>query len=836
MKPTARRVTVDGKFLSLDGDRFAVRGVTYGTFAPRADGALFPETEQLRADVCAMRAAGFNTVRTYTLPPADLLEIAAEQGLHVIAGIFYPDWRYLVGEGRRGQARIAAQAAAQVRADMRILAGHSEVLAVCIGNEIPSDALRWVGHRRVAAVLDGLADLVHEADPDMLVTYGNYPTAEYLTLERIDVVTFNVFLERAEDLRRYLSRLQNLAGDRPMLLGELGSHVRDAPGGEEAQARILEEQIEVALERGAAGTCVFAWTDDWHVGRERVEGWRFGLTRSDRSPRLALARVALAQAKQIGDLDWPWPSLSVVVCAWNSAATLDECLEHVCALDYPRLEVIVVDDGSTDATAQIARRHRRARLLSIPHAGLSVARNTGIANATGDVIAFIDADAYPSPEWPYFLALGMDRSDVAAVGGPNLPPVSDPLMAQAVARAPGGPAHVLLTDDRAEHIPGCNMAFWREALIAAGGFDPIYTAAGDDVDLCWRLQDRGQAIAFHPAAVVWHHRRGGRRAYLRQQRGYGHAERLVASRHPDRFNGLGGARWRGALYSGFPPLLTGEPIYRGRFGTAAFQSIYRSRAHGLDLAHQAGIPLAVALAPLAVSPLDAIRVVGLAALALIAGLFVVDAAMARPPRRGSRLNLRFRAEVAAFFLLQPLARLAGRLASADEIAPSSVATTGIAADTVTRNGSTVMLSTASPRDEIMERLVRKFRQARLRVVAPTGWEEYDCRALASTLVAGDVVSSAHVLGTVQVTVRPRLRVAPCFIFGVVTAMAAIAAPAAAAVVLGAAAVELARGLWTTRASMPALVVKAVGIARSETAVEPALVDARPIGEPAQRAT
>jgi hypothetical protein len=269
-----------------------------------------------------------------------------------------------------------------------------------------------------------------------------------------------------------------------MLLGELGCHVGDSTGAEEAQAVLLEDQVAVALERGAAGTCVYAWTDEWHVGGKRIEGWQFGLTRADRTPRPALARVAAAQARGVADIDWPWPSLSVVVCAWNSATTIDECLEHVCALAYPKLEVIVVDDGSTDATAEAANRHGRARVVSIPHGGLAVARNAGISMATGELVAFIDADAYPAPEWPYYLALGMDRRDVVGVGGPNLPPTSDSKAAQVVARAPGGPSHVLLTDDRAEHVPGCNMAFWREALIAAGGFDPIYTAAGDDVDVC----------------------------------------------------------------------------------------------------------------------------------------------------------------------------------------------------------------------------------------------------------------------------------------------------------------------------------------------------------------
>jgi glycosyltransferase involved in cell wall biosynthesis len=831
-------VTVDGKFLSLDGKRFTVRGVTYGSFAPRADGALYPDTDQIRSDLTAMRSAGFNVLRTYTTPPRDLLEIAATQGLYVIAGIFYPDWRYLVGEGRAGQRRIEGAAATQVKTDMRLLAGRREVLAVCIGNEIPSDALRWVGHEKVVSVLDGLVELAHDADPDMLITYGNYPTAEYLTLDRVDIVTFNVFLERTDDLRRYLSRLQNLAGDRPLLLGELGCHVGDSLNAEEAQAVLLEEQIEVALERGACGSCVFAWTDDWHVGPDRVEGWRFGLTRADRSPRPALDRVATAQARRVADLDWQWPSLSAVICAWNSAATLDECLQSVCALDYPGLEVIVIDDGSTDATAEIARRHERARVVTIPHSGLAVARNAGAAAAHGELIAFIDADAYPSPEWPYYLALGMDRSDVVAVGGPNLPPSSDSLIAQAVARAPGGPTHVLLNDDRAEHIPGCNMAFWRDALIGAGGFDPIYTAAGDDVDLCWRMLDRGHAIAFHPAAVVWHHRRGGRRAYLRQQRGYGHAETLVAARHPDRFNGVGAARWRGALYNGFPPLLAGEPIYRGRFGTAAFQSVYRGRSHNLDLAHQAGVPIATAMLPLSVSPLAPIRLVGLAALALIVALFAVDMALTRPPRRSPRLSLRFRAEVAAFSLLQPLARVIGRVASADEIEPAGRTMPRIAVGYVSRNGRTVMVATPASRDEMMDKLVRYFRDARLKVVAPTGWEEYDSRVLVSALVAGEVVSSSHLPGSVQIAVRPRLRTVVLGVLVAVAAIAAIATPWAAVIVLLGAAVELTRGLWSTRVGMPAMIVKALGASQAEpTHREQApTADQRHVREPTRQRT
>src|SRR5207247_3038599 len=108
------------------------------------------------------------------------------------------------------------------------------------------------------------------------------------------------------------------------------------------------------------------------------------------------------------------------------------------------LEVIVVDDGSTDDTAAIAARHPRARLVSIPHAGLSVARNEGFRVARSDLVAYLDSDAYPSPEWPYYLALAFDSPSVAGAGGPNIPPVGDPRGAHEVARAPGGPVHVLV--------------------------------------------------------------------------------------------------------------------------------------------------------------------------------------------------------------------------------------------------------------------------------------------------------------------------------------------------------------------------------------------------------
>ena len=91
--------------------------------------------------------------------------------------------------------------------------------------------------------------------------------------------------------------------------------------------------------------------------------------------------------------------MSVVVCAYNAAATIDDCLTALDRLDYPHVEVIVVDDGSTDDTAARARAHSFVRLIQMPNGGLSAARNVGLHAATGEIVAYVDADVRVDPSW-----------------------------------------------------------------------------------------------------------------------------------------------------------------------------------------------------------------------------------------------------------------------------------------------------------------------------------------------------------------------------------------------------------------------------------------------------
>ena len=752
------RVVVDGKQFALANERFTFRGVTYGTFQPRPDGHRVPALDRVKTDFESMSEAGFTVVRTYTAPPEDVIALAADWDLRLLAGAFWLDWRYLVGASRRDLRSVAQDARREVRQTARRLAGCEQVLALVLGNEIPADVVRWVGTAKIANLLSELADVVRDEDPSALVTYANYPTTEYLPLDNLDFLTFNVFLERRPEFRSYLTRLHTLAGNRPLVLGEVGLDAGTSADGEAAQADFLDWQLEVAQERGVAGTCVFSWTDEWWVGDKPVEDWHFGLTRADRSSRPALAVAAKRNRMTVADLRPSWPRVSVVVCAYNAEETLDECLRHTCSLDYPDLEILVVDDGSTDATAEIANRFHGVTLLAIPHGGLSTARNEGFRAARGELIAYLDSDAYPSPEWPYYLVLGLDRANVGGVGGPNVPPVDDPVGAQVVARSPGGPVHVLLTDDRAEHVPGCNMAFRRNVLEEVNGFDPVYSAAGDDVDLCWKVLDRRWEIGFHPAALVWHHRRPGLRRYLRQQRGYGRAEALVEARHPDRFSPIGTARWRGRIYNALVPPAGRQRVYHGPWGTAAYQSIYQGGGYALDVAHQVGVPAAAATlltAPVAaLAPVLALpAVVALLALAMLG---TIDAVRTTPPRRSSR-PLRFRVSVAVHHLLQPLVRSWGRRRG------EALARVGLDAHPAFTGpvsqvpGGVLLVPADRPRADIAAGIVGLLRQDGMRAWPASEWEACDAHVVGSSLVVGDLVTSGHPEGTVQVRVRTRMR-------------------------------------------------------------------------------
>jgi GT2 family glycosyltransferase/sugar lactone lactonase YvrE len=661
------RVVTDGKFLRAGDERFLVKGVTYGTFAPDASGYQFPCLSQISEDFRLMSGLGINTVRVYTTPRRDLLDEAARHGLRVMVGlpwsqhVAFLDNRRLRHEIEHGIVQAVGE-----------LADHPAVLMFAIGNEIPPGVVRWHGHTGVARFLRGLYDRAKDVAPNSLLTYVNFPPTEFLDLSFFDVCAFNVYLHREPELRAYLARLQHVAGHKPLLLAEAGADaIRE---GLDGQAAITAMHIRAAFSEGACGAVAFSWTDDWWRGGFDVEDWSFGLVNRQRQPKPAAAAVARA----FGDAPFPreqqenWPGVSVVVCAYNAADTIEDCLSSLERLTYPDVEIILINDGSRDRTGEIARQHPTVRVVDIPNGGLSHARNVGLALATREVVAYTDADTRVDPDWLTHLVQPFLTSDVVGSGGPNVVPADDPPMAQCIARAPGGPTHVLLDDRTAEHVPGCNMAFKRDALLAIGGFNAVYLRAGDDVDVCWRLQARGWKIGFAASALVWHHHRATVNAYWKQQVGYGEGERWLMAHHPEKFLD-GRMLWRGRIYSPLPFVrsLSGERINAGVWGTAAFPSIYRTDVHPFAfLPHSVRWQVLSILLAVAGGIVTAIgRHSWAATLLLAAGSIGIAATLTKnlayawrsdvDSLKGNRLW--YRAVVAYLHFLQPFARLRGQI-------------------------------------------------------------------------------------------------------------------------------------------------------------------------------
>ncbi|HVH71747.1 MAG TPA: glycosyltransferase, partial [Candidatus Dormibacteraeota bacterium] len=493
-------------------------------------------------------------------------------------------------------------------------------------------------------------------------------STEYLELPFLDFFCFNVYLESQTDFAAYLARLHNLVGDRPLVMTEIG--LDSKRNGEETQGRSLEWQLRSTFAGGSAGAFVFSWTDEWHRGGCEIEDWNFGLTRRDRSPKPALEIVQRVFRDVPFPRDVQWPRVSVVLCTHNGNRTIRETLRHLKKLDYPNFEVIVVDDGSTDGCADRVL-EQGFRLIRTRNTGLGAARNTGLRAATGEIVAYIDDDAYPDPSWLKYLALAF-QNDFAGVGGPNIPPLGDGWIADCVANSPGGPIHVLLSDREAEHIPGCNMAFRKDALLEVGGFDEVFRVAGDDVDICWSLQRRGWKLGFSPAAVVWHHRRNSIRTYWKQQRGYGRAEALLEKKWPEKYNAGGQVSWAGKVYgNGFLTIFPrAGRIYQGQWGTAPFQRLYQTAPGTLStlmlmpewylIAALLGI---LALLGMDWKPLFLAAPLWIATVGAFMGHAAAGGWRARPatPTRSRSEVVRLRLVTALLHVLQPLARLVGRV-------------------------------------------------------------------------------------------------------------------------------------------------------------------------------
>lgn len=209
--------------------------------------------------------------------------------------------------------------------------------------------------------------------------------------------------------------------------------------------------------------------------------------------------------------------VSIVVNTYNRGISLRRTLESFTQLDYPEFEVVVVNGPSTDDTAKvIAEFADRIKIGECANPNLSESRNIGVALAAGEIVAFIDDDAYPDPAWLDRLVEGYEDDEVAAVGGPVYDHTGAALQARytfgtrlgdaRVGIDEANPTELLNTPWSEEFVNtlGTNASFRRDRLIGIGGFDEEFEYYLDENSVCWRLVEQGWVVKALDDGYVYH--------------------------------------------------------------------------------------------------------------------------------------------------------------------------------------------------------------------------------------------------------------------------------------------------------------------------------------------
>jgi cellulose synthase/poly-beta-1,6-N-acetylglucosamine synthase-like glycosyltransferase len=226
----------------------------------------------------------------------------------------------------------------------------------------------------------------------------------------------------------------------------------------------------------------------------------------------------------------------VIVPVRDGQSTIADCLDSILATDYPaeRREILVIDNASTDGTAALIQ-SRPVRYLREPKRGVSNARNRGIAESTGAILAFVDADCLVEPHWLTELIRPFEDPEVGAVAGDlqHAPPTT--AAERQAARLLGNWQRFAFNSNPAYPITA-NAAYRRDVLERIGPFDPHMTRA-QDVELGLRFQERSdRRLAYAENATARHRNRSTQLGFFRQQLGWAYGAGLVGAK----FEAMGG--------------------------------------------------------------------------------------------------------------------------------------------------------------------------------------------------------------------------------------------------------------------------------------------------------
>ncbi len=691
------RVTPHGKFLSRAGQKFFFKAMRLDGVGATLD---FSHKLKLRKRFDDLRAAHTTGVVLTEAQSQPCMDIAAQSGLVAMVelGITADEIAR-----RRGWKSVVSRIAHTAN----ILGRHPALAGYILDCEIGQDALRAGGLENAQRRMRAVVNTIKEYAPGAIVGIKVRPETRALSILEQDFLYAEIPALPPVQIRDFVVALHNLAEARPVVI----EFKHASPGQDEA--------VAMAFGTGAAGVVAppvpAPVSHDW-LGVRMMRA-------SELMPFVTLNGTCPPRPTRM-------PMVSVVICAYNAERTMRDCLDSMRRLDYPNFEVIIVDDGSRDRTALISTDFPEFRLIRQPNKGLGVARNVGMQAARGEIIAYTDSDCVVDPHWLTLAVHSMVENNFDGCGGPNYAPHEDGWVEASCAASPGAPCHVLVAGDRAEHLAGCNMLFAKAALAKIGGFDPQFTAAGDDVDICWRMLDAGFKLGFSPAAFVWHFRRNTIKAYYGQQRGYGRAEAMLYPKYPERFNLLGQIAWRGVI----PGLARTIP------GGSRIRVMWKNATAGAQTLSDPGLTLAMVLPQtLEWTMLSAIAI----AASIVLGVSIIPAAAMlalgpiwalyyawHAPLEKSHDSVTARLLIAYLAYTGPMVRTMTRYKTRAKALTALAGESGVRQrPTIHWLRRTIRLdywnNESITRDRLIDRMLKLFARSGYGPIVDPGWNDYD---------------------------------------------------------------------------------------------------------------
>ncbi len=240
------------------------------------------------------------------------------------------------------------------------------------------------------------------------------------------------------------------------------------------------------------------------------------------------------------------PLVTIIIPVKNNEATISKCLTSIFELNYENYEIILINDGSSDATGNILHEFKiksvdldkikNFKIIETSNVGPSKARNIAIKESKGEFVAFTDGDCIVHKEWINELIKGFVSHIIAGVGGDQQSPQDDTEFGKLVHRfmkSTGFVIDYVKSSSKiieVEHNPTCNVMYRKEIFSRVGYFlEGLWP--GEDVELDYRIKKAGYKLLFNPGAIVYHYRPDNIKKFVNMMERYGKVQSILVKKY-----------------------------------------------------------------------------------------------------------------------------------------------------------------------------------------------------------------------------------------------------------------------------------------------------------------